>query len=105
MHVSEEASYNDLDNDKKYETSEYNANYGSRTYDTQDDDSTRNLVDNSGKDIAVDVHLKCVSMIILINIQIVMKIKCIIASQVVLKEVLTVNLMIIVHIIISQILA
>ena len=49
MHVSEEASYNDLDNDKKYETSEYNANYGSRTYDTQDDDSTRNLVDNSGK--------------------------------------------------------
>lgn len=49
IHVSEEASYNDLDNDKKYETSEYNANYGSRTYDTQDDDSTRNLVDNSGK--------------------------------------------------------
>lgn len=49
MHVSEEASYNDLDNDKNYETSEYNANYGSRTYDTQDDDSTRNLVDNSGK--------------------------------------------------------
>ena len=31
MHVSEEASYNDLDNDKNYETSEYNANYGSRT--------------------------------------------------------------------------
>ena len=105
MHVSEEASYNDLDNDKNMKLLNTML-IMVQEHMTHKMMTLRNLVDNSGKDIAVDVHLKCVSMIILINIQIVMKIKCIIASQVVLKEVLiTVNLMIIVHIIISQILA
>ena len=80
MHVSEEASYNDLDNDKNMKLLNTML-IMVQEHMTHKMMTLRNLVDNSGKDIAVDVHLKCVSMIILINIQIVMKIKCIIGVK------------------------
>lgn len=49
MHVSEESSFSDVDNDSNYDTSGYDVYSDSSSDYTQGHNFTRNIVDNSGK--------------------------------------------------------